>query len=402
MFRHAVVTSATLVSLLACVPPPSEGEGEGEDVGGRFPSLLPAGFALQDLGEIEVVDGETPDLSYDADLDVRAFFIVAVSNDNRHFVVPISVRAPDGQEVVQPEGDGDSSKDAYFAGFSGPSGVSANRVTGRPRAVAGMFPNTPRLAMQSGTWTFRVGLYELANDDDGAPANVPLNGPLRVGIVERRVDPPETGRIDIVMSVHASSGLDAASAATDPTIQAALGLVDEAFDGVGVRVGTVSYLDLDASIAQPLDLEGPSCLGGDVASVFDQVTPVNDAIHLVLINSFTCLRLGGAIDVGANIAAISNGVPGIPFATRDGIIVATALKDDFPEDWSLVVAHEIGHFLGLLHTKEPIDVFDNIEDTNDASPDDYLMFFNVSQGQSALITPDQGRVLRVHPLVLEP
>jgi hypothetical protein len=31
-----------------------------------------------------------------------------------------------------------------------------------------------------------------------------------------------------------------------------------------------------------------------------------------------------------------------------------------------------------------------------------LMFFNVSQGQSALITPDQGRVLRVHPLVLEP
>lgn len=371
------------------------------DVEGRFPADLPAGFTLIDLGEVEVLSGETPDLSFEASGEVDSFFLVGVGRAGS-FVIPLSVRAPDGSEYVLPEAPSrDARQDDYFAGFAGPA-TSPNRAVGRPRAAAALVPNTPTLAMMPGTWTFRLGQFRMTGGVDALgldDVNLPLDRTMRVGVVLRTQAPPDEGAVDLVLSFHASSGLDASSAAVDPVIQNALGLVDEAFADVGVRVGTVEYRDFGGELPEPLDLQGPSCLGGDVPRVFDQIEPSGGALQLVFIDRFRC-EVREGVDIGQNLAAISNGVPGLPFAYRDGVVIATTLKDDYPDDWSLVLAHELGHFLGLTHTVEGnLGVYDNIADTDEENPVDYLMYPNVSESRSTRVTRDQGWVVRRHPAV---
>jgi hypothetical protein len=120
----------------------------------------------------------------------------------------------------------------------------------------------------------------------------------------------------------------------------------------------------------------------------------------VFVGGFKCETLPG-FDIGPNLGAVSNGVPGLPFATRDGIVVSTQQKAAYPEDWARVIAHEVGHYLGLTHTVEglPSEVFDNIADTSESDPVPYLMYFNATDSQSSFVTPDQGSVIRAHPLV---
>lgn len=366
------------------------------DVDGRLPTDLPEGYSLTDLGEIATLSGETPDLTFEADGTVQDFFVVAIGAEGA-YLVPLSIVAPDGTDLVRPEPlQMDFLIDQYFAGFAGPA-TSPNRVAGRPRAVAAMVPNTPSIPMQAGTWMFRIGQVTLGIDaTTNAPAHQPFEGPVRIAVVARHIDVPAQGTLDIVVSVHPSSGLDAAGAQNDPVILQAIGNVGAALGPVGVSVRSVTYEDVTTDIQQPLDL-GLSCLGGDAPSVFDQAPGSADALHLVLIGEFTCMV--GAIDVGQALAGASNGIPGLPFARRDGVLAATALKDTYPEDWALVVAHEAAHFLGLFHTQEGnYNVFDNISDTDNADASLYLMYSNVSDSQSLLVTPDQGSVVRRHPL----
>jgi hypothetical protein len=85
-------------------------------------------------------------------------------------------------------------------------------------------------------------------------------------------------------------------------------------------------------------------------------------------------------------------------------MVATHLMRDYPEPWSKVMAHELGHFLGLFHTREGrLDVYDNIADTEEGEgASEYLMYSLVDQGGEA-ISADQAWVLRQTPfLAVEP
>lgn len=366
------------------------------DVIGRLPSGLPEGYSLTDLGEVETVAGETPDLTFEADGTVRDFFVVAIGPETS-YVVPLSIVAPDGTAIVVPEREfPDFIVDQYFAGFAGPS-TSPNRVTGRPRAVAAMVPNTPSIAMQAGTWTFRIGQVTFGMGAGNQITHEPVEGPLRIAIVARHAELAAQAMLDIVVSVHPSSGLDAAGAQNDPVITKALDNVEGALGPVGVTVRGITYQDTTADIAQPLDL-GESCLGGGAPLVFDQVPGTGDALNLVLIGELSCMV--GSTDVGKALAGASNGIPGLPFARRDGVLAATALKDMYPEEWALVVAHEAAHHLGLFHTQEgDLQVFDNIPDTDNDESELYLMYSNVSFiDGSLLVSPDQGSVVKRHPL----
>ncbi|NUO54383.1 MAG: hypothetical protein HOV80_36525 [Polyangiaceae bacterium] len=260
-----------------------------------------------------------------------------------------------------------------------------------------MVPNTPSIAMQTGTWTFRIGQVTFGMGAGNELTHEPVDGPLRIAIVARHADLAAQAMLDIVVSVHPSSGLDAASAQNDPVITKALDNVEGALGPVGVTVRSVTYQDTTADIQQPLDL-GVSCLGGDAPLVFDRAPGTGDALNLVLIGEFAC-KVGNT-DVGQALAGVSNGIPGLPFAQRDGVLAATALKDMFPDEWALVVAHEAAHHLGLFHTQEGnLQVFDNIADTDDGDPTLYLMYSNVSEiDGSLLVTPDQGSVVKRHPL----
>lgn len=400
-----MTTRLLLVPILlcgACADPPVEEPPvrAAIDATGRLPEELPDGFVLRDLGEVVATQGETPDLEFVANAETRAFHVVAIGPPGSSLIT-LQLVDPAGRTVTWAQADPAPSAqaDSFLADFA-EQRMSPNAAVTRPRAQATLVPSGSGVEMQAGAWSFRVGVFRLANDAAGAPANAGLDTPVRVAIVERKVDAPATATIDLAFTFVPGAGLDASSAPTDPVLARAIALMNEAFAAAGISIGDVTYANSDAG-RSVVELGGPSCLGGEVPELFDEVAaPPPGAVHVVVVDTFRCVSNG--LDVGASLGAVSNGVPGIPFATRDGIVLATALKDDFPEDWALVLAHELGHFLGLFHTREPVGgVFDPISDTAERDPGAKanLMFFNVSQARSTALTANQLQVVRRSPAV---
>ncbi|APR85938.1 Hypothetical protein A7982_11287 [Minicystis rosea] len=369
---------------------------------GRFPSEVPSGFALHDLGMMNTHAGVTEDFTFHATEETRAFHVVGVSEPDT-FVLLMRAVAPDGTVIVNPDAPegGGAIVNRYTAGFPGPF-LSPNRAVPRPRAAATLIPNTPQIAMEPGDWSLRMGVFKIVYDDKASVyANTGLDATVHVGIVERQIDPPVAGKIDLLLSFASDSSISADDAPTHPTLQAALKQVDESLGSVGVRVGTVTYQDI-SDIPDTIELSGPACLGGSgTEEIFDLAPePPPGVMHLIFSDRFHC-ELSPDVDLGVAVGGISNGIPGIPFARRDGMLVSTNLVDDYPGDWSRVVAHELSHFLGLFHTCEGLTgVCDNIADTPEgAEAAANLMFPNVSASTSQDLTPEQGMVLRLSPLV---
>lgn len=60
-----------------------------------------------------------------------------------------------------------------------------------------------------------------------------------------------------------------------------------------------------------------------------------------------------------------------------------------------VLAHELGHYLGLYHSVEQDGVTDHLDDTDQNN----IMFFNPQQAQAIGFSSAQGLVMRMHPSV---
>lgn len=97
---------------------------------------------------------------------------------------------------------------------------------------------------------------------------------------------------------------------------------------------------------------------------------------------------------GSTILGITGGVPVPPRArtARSGIAINSAVVEHDPIHGGQVMAHEIGHALGLYHTAEADGVhFDQIDDTGDE--DDNLMRWAHVKGADRL-TSGQAEILR--------
>ena len=382
----------------------TSGPDLSEALAGRLPSEVPEGYALIELGPLPTLEGETGDFEVEVPVGAVTLHVVAAT-DADATVVLLGARAPSGVWVVvdeAPEGMSRDDADRLASGF-GPGILSHNKTVALPRVSTTLIPNSPEVVLEPGVWTFRAGAFDVTQREDGTWDRAPDATALTVSVLVRSVPVPARGAVDLVLSFDPSSGLSAGEAEADEDILRSLDILDEALAGVGLEVGEVELRDVALSTGI-LPLAQPACSTSDaLANVFDEApAPSRDVVHVVFLDYFTCPRFGGLFDAGQQIAALSIGAPGVPFGTRTGILAATFAKPTYPIEWSEILAHEVGHYLGLFHTRESVGgIVDNIADTanDEEGAKANLMFFNVTLSTATTLTPDQGQIVRSSPLV---
>jgi hypothetical protein len=425
----AVLLSGLFVGAMACrgrLPtPPVTGEGEGElpnpealrmlvgrgeAVGAASgpsvdPDELPApsdGVVVADLGDLVVDDaGSTGAFTIDIDERVRGVTVVVIG-DADALVIPTRIEDPDGVLVVDgtplpTDSPGHEQIEGLARGFTGQF-ASPGRVLPARGIGAFAVPSTPDVPQRPGRWRLQVGQFNPGFDENGDPLPSPRPGAVRV-VVLLRSAPVGPAAVGLALHYTGAAGLTAATAPTAPAIFDALDLVTNVLGSVEIAVDDLVHIDVpDGAGRQTVVLDPPFCDGGELDALARLGLP--DRLNVFVVDTFEC----GAF--GPFLLGLAAGQPMVPFARtpRGGVVVAASFIADEPELFSLAVAHELGHLLGLFHSQENdrfgADIFDHIEDTpNDEGARENLMFFDVSRVEDAVLTAGQGHVLQVMPLV---
>jgi hypothetical protein len=279
----------------------------------------------------------------------------------------------------------------------------------------------PDCVVGDGTFTYPPGRYD-------------VKALLRPGTT------PASGTTDVTFYLVT----DKLTAATAPANAAVLRMektLATYLGHAGIAVGTVSYVDMPASVktryAAGIDIDDQTACG-PVATVLSLSGPGN-ALSLFLVNSlissdgkYTYVGLDGTVpgpsSVGGTVASGALvSVADLAFSlTPASCQGAVDLLGCGADRTAYVAAHETGHFLGLYHVTEQNGVlFDPVQDTptcpvatcapgaqqvvtgncltvatNGCGGGDNLMFWLLDKTLSVgALSPQQSSIMRANPLV---
>lgn len=278
-----------------------------------------------------------------------------------------TLESPTGEALVVP---------GWLDSASVPSCLECpNRVGSDRTAAAALVPNSPAAAgaVAPGAWQFRIRA-----SDGGLPPTAASSGPVNVAIVFKRgTAAPSAGTVTLDFYLTGAGGVTRSTAQEHPTITAMVTTAEQVWGTAGVTVEVGSFADVPAQY-QELDTDSLEEL-----IAHGNEGPI-DHIPVFIVDAFTDAASVAGVSLTAGPAGIAT--------ARSGIVLAVGAPDP-----GLVLAHELGHYLGLWHTTElsPKTVHDPLPDTP-KGPTDNLMYA-VPTGQK--LTEEQGRVARRHPLV---
>ena len=230
--------------------------------------------------------------------------------------------------------------------------------------------------------------------DPQTEARQPTATTLEVQVDLLRKPGITSGTVDLNLCLTGARGITAATAPEHPRVRMALETVAKAWAQVGLQLGQVRYFDVPVTAFDVTHNDGDDAQLAGLLRLADGQPP---GIPIFLLESVDLQTSSGLVPA----AGFTPGLPGPLLVGGPRTGIALALKYDEPDTLGVVMAHEIGHFLGLFHVVEmhaqgetPIE--DRLPDT--APTPDNLMYYAPDPAHLQL-TPQQGAIVRGGPWV---
>jgi hypothetical protein len=338
----------------------------------------------RELGTVNVgpLPPTTPTASVQVPEGAASFALVSTPADRRIQLEPVRVVAPNGRAVFN---GGDPFRNEF------------RTIAFFPGVYPMLFPNAPRLNLIPGT--YQIFLRSSA----ATPVKLDL-------LIKRQAGVLQGGSLPLVLWFTKQKHLNAQTAPTDARLQEALRFVTEVYQAIGVKIGPITYLDLQGAQAEAFSVIGAA----QAAELFALANNSNElGLHYFMIDHFN-------LQGGGTLLGLSGGAPGppaFPGLPRGGVAVALGYPELGAAILGQTMAHEGGHYLGLFHASESNGLsFDPLLDTPECSisndrdqsrtvdPEecegkgaDNLMFWTPGRVARRLLTNDQRFVVLRNP-----
>ncbi len=317
---------------------------------------------------------ESFDIEFNIDSETTSFMPVLVGQDG--LVSVDTYRRPSGP--IEPAPGVRDESNLYFRARSS-------------RTYASLNPPAPQRSISSGTH----GLEGETNAEE-----------LCYWVLEESSAGTEVDLNFYFVGTDQHRGLGASNASSHQAFQEALSRASSVLSAADLGVGEVRYEDVTGSearrhmfISDASQLDSLFSLGARPGSTADEALSLD--VYVVM---------GLNYDSLAGVAGAVGGPAGLHGTSMSGIAIEVAYLDLLPRTQvgGEVLAHEIGHYLGLYHTTDPEDVSwptDPLADTEECPesqfpsgcPDAGNLMFPQPSGATE-ITADQTAVLQAHPL----
>lgn len=390
-----------LVALAACGPP-ADAPPPFAEWSAAHPQ--PEGFVLLGEDTRELAENGSLTLAFDLPEGATSIEISAATRSDLYLQVT-SIRTPTGEVHVPLEDATFSDARSYVTEAFLEAHQAQNPTLPRRGNAAFRFPNDAFTTLQPGAWSITVSSFDvdLVRDPEFRVLSARrqrVSETLHVKAFARTGAIAE-GVIDLHVLLGPGTGFEASTAASDEVMASALAVIDRVYSLQNVRVRDIFFEDV-ASLPTRAALVPETCDASQVVrDVAAQASVRAGYVPIAMIGGFICQvrSAGGQItNQGQGIGGFSPGIPGVFSTEGEALVVSTELLRQFPDIWSVVLAHEVGHFLGLMHTVQPgLNLDDNLVDTDGSNNN--IMFPAAYEIFAPFLTDMQGTVIRQSPYV---
>jgi hypothetical protein len=283
--------------------------------------------------------------------------------------------------------DGNSIRSAQSFGFLVGPYFSPNRSVGvTPNYGSVVVPNNQNIKLEPGTYRMKVQHR----------AKEASNPNFKIRILIQEYSPLKTKKIlPLHFRFAGTDGLNSKMLKNNEAFKQMIEELKTIFSNSDIEIKIASEADLKASTNDKNTSE---------INVFDEYKtlfssePVENGIKLYLLNPLPSLLPG---DAGGYSYGIGGPVMSKNYHT--GGIVITAQYLEYPKIMATIIAHELGHYLGLFHVKEPsLLLFDQILDTNPEieGPSNIMTAGNPNDPTTLrFFSKEQGELIINHPAI---